>query len=386
MPFVDTDDGYLHDVFVSYAHADVEAAGDSHIKRWCQQFSEELRKEIAAELRRKQPSSRIVSMFVDESARPDASVDPSLPLSEQLVQAIRGSALLLVLMSPYYLNSPWCRKELGYWAGTQANKAGSPEGRIHVARILPTDHALWPDELRERLRTGGPEEDRAVLPGYWFFDRIRAATDQESARPFGYRRNLATEAPQELVDQLVDIAGRIARRLRTLSIELEDIRRQAAEKQLLAASAGQIVYLYGRDTYESLWQYTWSELKAGGYIVEPGGPEPINPEREDEIGRERVQRLKRCSALLLLGADPIHLDTDMGAIGYDARNLARSRWKKILPCSVIDKVGPVLKTPPRLSLAQEVYGIGWIDGTQPGWPGNLRSWLAQSRSSGGTIP
>jgi hypothetical protein len=141
MPFLGDQDGYLHDIFVSYAHADIEATGDSQLKRWCQLFAEELRKEIAAELRRKQPKSQIVSMFLDENPHPDASVDPSMPLSVQLDQAIRGSALLLVLMSPYFLNSDWCRKELACWVSVQTKKAGSPEGRIHVARVLPTDHA-----------------------------------------------------------------------------------------------------------------------------------------------------------------------------------------------------------------------------------------------------
>src|SRR5215472_15295617 len=104
MPFLEHQDGYLHDVFVSYAHADVEAAGDSHIKRWCQQFGEELRKEIAAELRRDQPTSQIVSMFLDESARPDASIDPSLPLSGQLDQAtrIRAAARAYVSLLPQH--------------------------------------------------------------------------------------------------------------------------------------------------------------------------------------------------------------------------------------------------------------------------------------------
>jgi hypothetical protein len=316
-------------------------------------------------------------MFMDESARPDAAVDPALPLSMQLHHAICGSALLLVLMSPHFLNSEWCRKELVYWAAAQVKKPGNPEGRIHVVRVLPTDDALWPNELREPAHAGEREE-RAVLPGYWLFDRVRAAEDEGSVRPFGYRRDLAKEAPPEFVNELVDVSSRIARRLRKLVSELEDIHRQRLEKQQLTASGGQIVYLYARESHERLWQSTWDELKMGGYIVEPGGPEPMIPEREEEIGSERVQRLKRCSALLLLGADPVHLDTDMGAIGYDCRNLARSRWQKPLPCSVIDKVGVRLRTPRRLSLAQESYGIGWIDATASGWTGELRTWLAQN--------
>ncbi len=340
-------------------------------------FIDELRKEIAAELVRKQPKSQIVSMFLDESTRPDAAVDPALPLSTQLDQAIRGSALLLVLMSPYFLNSEWCRRELGYWAAAQVKKAGNPEGRIHVVRVLPTDDALWPNELRESAHAGVRGE-RAVLPGYWFYDRVRAAENEESVRPFGYRRDLAKEAPQEFINELVDVSSRIARRLRALATELEDIHRQNVEKQQLAASGGQIVYLYARESHNRLWQSTRDELRIAGYIVEPDGPEPIIPERDEEIGSERVQRLRRCSALLLLGADPVHLDTDMGAIGYDCRNLARSRWKKPLPCSVVDKVGVGLRTPPRLSLAQESYGIGWIDATVSGWTGELRVWLAQN--------
>ena len=377
MAFLENQGEYRYDAFVSYGHADVELVGDSHLKHWCQLFVDELRKEIAAELARKQPRSRIVSMFLDDSTRPDAAVDPALPLSTQLHDAIRGSALLLVLMSPHFLNSAWCRKELQYWAATQAKKPGSPDGRIHVVRVLPTDDALWPDELREPAQAG-ERGQRTVLPGYWFFDRVRAAEDEEAVRPFGYRRDLAKDAPEKFVNELVDVSSRIARRLRMLATELEDIHRQRLEKQQLAASGEQIVYLYARESHDRIWQSAWDELRISGYIVEPGGPEPIIPEREEEIGSERVQRLKRCSALLLLGADPVHLDTDMGAIGYDCRNLARSRWKKHLPCAVIDKVGVGLRTPQRLSLAQESYGIGWVDATAQGWTGELRTWLAQN--------
>jgi hypothetical protein len=157
VPFLENEGGYRHDAFVSYAHADVEAVGDSHLKHWCQSFAEELRKEVSAELKRKHPVSPLFEMFLDESKRPDAAIDPALSLSAQLAQAIERAALLIVLMSPHFLNSDWCRKELRCWASSQAKKAGTPEGRIHVVRILPTDHGLWPNELRE-LVPAGPRE------------------------------------------------------------------------------------------------------------------------------------------------------------------------------------------------------------------------------------
>ena len=94
VPFLGNEDGYLHDAFVSYAHADVEAIGNSPLKRWCQSFLEELRNEVVSELKQNQPESRLFDMFLDESNRPDAAVDPALPLSAQLLQAIHRSALL----------------------------------------------------------------------------------------------------------------------------------------------------------------------------------------------------------------------------------------------------------------------------------------------------
>jgi hypothetical protein len=93
--------GYLspdfdYDLFISYAHGDFDTAGSSLLKTWSQVFATKLVEELRLSLEGEQ-----LVTFLDESSRPGFSIDPTRPPTEQLQQAIHGSGLLVVLMSPF---------------------------------------------------------------------------------------------------------------------------------------------------------------------------------------------------------------------------------------------------------------------------------------------
>ena len=98
--------GYSHDIFVSYSQGDVSGGGRSLLCDWSHQMADLLEKNVEAILRKP------VAIFLDTDPREEAGVDPLDHLSNQLPQAIKGSALLKVLMSPHYLDSDWCKLEL----------------------------------------------------------------------------------------------------------------------------------------------------------------------------------------------------------------------------------------------------------------------------------
>jgi hypothetical protein len=126
--------GYEHDVFVSYAHE--EQLGD-----WTLMLQEDLRKALNFVLLSKL-KGKSVEVWIDEILK------KNLPLTDQLRTSVDKSALLLIVMSPFYLGSPWCGKEVA-WFAAAAGARGKSEGGIFVVHAYPTDRAAWPPVLAE---------------------------------------------------------------------------------------------------------------------------------------------------------------------------------------------------------------------------------------------
>src|SRR5262249_24083369 len=126
--------GYEHDVFVSYAHED--QLGD-----WTLTLHKDLRKALNLILYSKL-RGKSVDVWVDEILR------NNVPLTDQLKRLVEGSALLLVIMSPFYLASSWCGREVE-WFSLAARSRIAPNRRIFVVHAMPTDRAKWPSPLAE---------------------------------------------------------------------------------------------------------------------------------------------------------------------------------------------------------------------------------------------
>ncbi|MGZ8980478.1 MAG: hypothetical protein ACXW2D_06975, partial [Burkholderiaceae bacterium] len=88
MGFLSPDFDY--DLFISYAHGDFDKAGSSPLKVWSQGFAAKLVEELRLSLEGEQ-----LVAFLDENSRPGFGIDPTRPLTDQLQQAIHGSALLV---------------------------------------------------------------------------------------------------------------------------------------------------------------------------------------------------------------------------------------------------------------------------------------------------
>src|SRR5262245_20662174 len=97
-------DPFIYDLFVTYSHGSVTGIGPSPLKRWSDGFVRELQ----SELRMNPKFGRQLSLFFDDSHRPDAGIDPMTGLTEQLRTDIGAAALLQILMSDHYLQSAWC--------------------------------------------------------------------------------------------------------------------------------------------------------------------------------------------------------------------------------------------------------------------------------------
>jgi hypothetical protein len=362
---------FLHDVFVSYAHGDVESSGKSPLKIWSKAFSRELELEL-----RTMPGLQNSSVFLDNSDRTDHSLDSNDPLTQQLRSAAAGSAILLLVMSPHYLASPWCKDERAWWLQMAAANALPEVGsRLFVARIWPTSGSTWPPELCD-------EREHPML-GVWFHGR---PGDELTSRPFGWVDPTGKDGEFRIA--LVDLTGQIGVRMRKLEEALVRRRQAAANVAKLSDASGQMIYVHARVRDEERWEKAVRELYDAGYGVVPPAPEPEyqNPEEANFVANEVVRTLSACDGLLLVpGEDPLSLASDLAVVGYHWRNSARALARRPLPCAVIDR-GQMASDKQRLQRSAKSLRIDWIDAAAVGWTQNVRNWLNTAASGRTSAP
>ena len=124
--------GYAYDIFVSYAHLDNEAVVPED--GWVTAFLRRLPSKVQTR----------------RTARPmwnDSRLAGHVEITPEILAAVRGSAFLVIVMSPSYLNSEWCQRERTAFLDVVAERAQS---RLFMVHLLETDREARPKVLRER--------------------------------------------------------------------------------------------------------------------------------------------------------------------------------------------------------------------------------------------
>jgi len=355
-------DPYEHDIFMSYSHGDVDGNGDSKLRNWSQAFARELESELKA-----LPGiGRDIRLFLDQHHRPDQGLDPTEPLSDQLREDIRLSAVLGILMSPHYLDSDWCQREREWWFQAQSALNMSAEGRKTIARIWPTEKQ-WPPELCDS--EGEPDI------GFTFYDKSRK---EIRPQPFEWPEP-ETNSKGDFRDALLDMVGRLRLNLDEIKDRVDLQRQLKTEAGRLSAPAGQVVYLHGRASQSELWEKTNEALTQQGLVVFPSDPDPVggNPASMLELRNTRVEIMGGCDALLLLGTkDQRATEADLVVVGRQDRHAARATSNRHLPCALLDNADT--DSGARHKIAARGLQIDWIDATGTTWPVDVRDWLNQS--------
>jgi nucleotide-binding universal stress UspA family protein len=181
--------GYKHDIFVSYAHVDdvpiVEGRG------WVSTFVDQLRRSLAMRLGR----ADAYSIWMDRW------LNGNEPFSDALLQNIKQSAALVIILSPGYLASEWCRRESNAFLETIRNKSHADRRvfrRVFIVQIRPTDRNDWPQEFTN-------------LVGYQFWQ----VTDDDTPLTLGFpsldgRDDEYFSRLERLVRDLVDLMKTLA--------------------------------------------------------------------------------------------------------------------------------------------------------------------------------
>ena len=260
---------YNDDIFISYAHIDnLSPLPDK--EGWISSLHKAIEIRVAQLM----------------GSRPRVWRDPKLQgndvFADTLAEKLRGVALLVSVMSPSYVHSEWCRRELREFV--EVNQAS---GRLTIgdkSRIFKVVKTPVP---REEL----PEEVQALL-GYEFYK-----LDPETGHAEELGELFGEEAQVEFWMKVDDLAHDIVETLDLVSKpDAADVAQPAAEESPLP-----VVYLSEttadlRDARDSLKR----ELQRSGYTVLPDEPFPlVSPDFDQFVERH----LARCrSAVHLVGS------------------------------------------------------------------------------------
>src|SRR6266581_2806584 len=92
--------GHRHDIFVSYAHVDDQVVPGA-TKGWVTALIDGLKVNLAQTIGR----ADAFSLWMD------VALAGNKPLTPEIVENLRNSAVLLLVLSPGYLASTWCIRE-----------------------------------------------------------------------------------------------------------------------------------------------------------------------------------------------------------------------------------------------------------------------------------
>jgi hypothetical protein len=125
--------GYDHDVFVSYAHLDNQGE-----LAWVTNLVRHLETEASQRL-----GTKDLRIWIDHN------LDGNHPLTSEIMQAVRRSATVLLVVSPSYVKSEWCARERNAFLGVARDCVS--EGRVFIVRCREVDQQFQPPEFRDLM-------------------------------------------------------------------------------------------------------------------------------------------------------------------------------------------------------------------------------------------
>lgn len=314
MPYLRTP--FDHDIFVTYAHADPEKSGASKLKYWSGQLVKELVGDIQA-IRVDFPD---LDVFIDED------VDPTLGLTDTLKTNVKTSGLLLLIMSPHYLESLWCRDELR-WFENEIQSRAKRRGCVLVVRAIPTLDKDWPACLKD-------ERGHTVL-GFWFHPRPA----KDITFPFGWPKPLPED--RQFYEELGKVATIVIKRLREIK-EHQELEIQVRQPSVRIEIEGSpCIYLQAQREDELAWLAAKKALEEAGSEVKP---ERLPRVTDDiaamrEARQQRIADLKAAHILLILRAsNDSEIERQIEAAASDRADL-QAFFNKDLPWAILDYVG-----------------------------------------------
>ncbi|HKO96447.1 MAG TPA: toll/interleukin-1 receptor domain-containing protein [Pyrinomonadaceae bacterium] len=240
---------YEDDIFISYAHNDNQALLDGQ-RGWIDNFHQALEKRLQVHLGAKAKIWR------------DPRLQGNDYFADTLVEQIPRVAILVSVLSPSYVNSEWCRKEMELFCRIASDTGGVRMG--NRARIFKVEKVNVPlVKLPAELQG---------MTGYAFY-----YMDEKANRP----RELSPEAGPHAIEYWQKIDD-VAQDITSL---LEDMKNRGgvAEPSFMAqptiqTDSSQTVIYLAETSFDLSAQYDRikRELQERGHTVLPNRPLPLN--------------------------------------------------------------------------------------------------------------
>ena len=206
--------GFEHDIFISYAHVD-NAPPDEEEDGWVTKLHTSLMTLIPQKIGRAE----------DFSIWRDPKLQGNDEFPDTLDCAFRRSAVMLTILTPSYLASPWCSKELEGFSSQPHSVFGLRVGdKNRVFKVMPS-----PDVPIDEH----PVSLKGSL-GYQFYEINRMKMREER-----FRRTTQQDSDQRYWLRLDDLARDIANLLKKMRRMVTDDRSEI----IVDESTGPVVYL-----------------------------------------------------------------------------------------------------------------------------------------------
>jgi TIR domain len=338
-----------YDVFVSYSHGVLNGQFDAPLRDWTLELTRRLETDIRA----------VDTEFDDLHIWRDEQLDRTIHITDELRTKVKSSGILMIVMSPRYLISPWCTDEREWFRLTVQDRARD-QGRVFVVRALPTDESKWPEFLRD---------DRGHAPvGFPFHDPPR------NSMPYLWRNS--QEKNEKYVQQLWLLRDAVTKRLRELRANRERQSKPSAPRVAAHTGESKCIYLHARAGQAPVRDKVKRLLSHDGIalLTPPVDPGPGLADWKKE-SRNRIETAKHCDALALVRAndDDDRFEGDLVQIGIRERERIWSDRGAPLPCAIFDQSGQ------SLPIDVAPFGIERFDLSNEDWPNRFRDWLDKPR-------
>ena len=243
----------MNDIFISYAHVDNESLTEGQ-KGWISQFHRTL------EIRLRQ--------LLGENPRiwRDMKLSGTDIFDEKIVNAFANTRLMISIVSPRYVNSEWCNRELNEFYSKAEDSGGIRVGeKSRIIKVVKTP-------VEGEANAGSVHEIFNSLLGFEFFD-----TDPDSGRVREFNEEFGHEAKRNYLERVYDLAHEITGILKEMS-------GGQASQTPLTNDAGRVVYL--ADVTSDLKgerDRIRRELQERGHTVLPDRPLPLEADEAQEL-------------------------------------------------------------------------------------------------------